>query len=116
MATKKELVTKENFEELLLESVNQVSDYIKGERDLRTHYATLIEEPPKYTKTKIKKIRNELGVSQAMFAKIFGESLSAIQHWEQGKRNMSKSASRLLNMLEKDSETALNLITSDKAS
>lgn len=44
---------------------------------------TLIEEPPQYSKKKIKEIRSKLGVSQSTFAKIFVGSTSAMQDWEQ---------------------------------
>jgi putative transcriptional regulator len=113
MDTKKEKVTKENFEDLLLKSVSEASEYVSGERSLTERWVSLIEEPPIYSKSKIKKIRSEIGISQSAFAKIFGESTSAVQHWEQGKRNMSKSASRLLNLIEKDHETVFSLITGE---
>ena len=116
MASKKELVTDENFEDQLLKSVNEVSEYIKGERDLRTHLATFIKGPPTYSKTKIKKIRSGLGSSQSVFASIFGVTTSAVQHWEQGLRAMPAPACRLLNLIEKDSDTVFELITDDKAS
>lgn len=116
MATKKEKVTNKNFEELLIKSASEAVDYSKGKISLSSRHSSLISEPPKYTKTKIKKIRTELGVSQAVFAKIFGESTSAIQHWEQGTRNMSKSASRLLGLIEKDPKTVFGLITDSEAS
>lgn len=117
MATKKrEKVTKSNFEELLLKSATQAVEYTRGERELKTHFATKIEEPPKYSKTKIKRIRKDLGISQSIFGTIFGVGPSAVQHWEQGIRNMPSPARRLLNMLEKDSEKTLSLITDEKAS
>ena len=116
MATKKEKVTSKNFEELLLKSASEAVDHSKGKISLNSRQSSLISEPPKYSKNKIKKIRTELGVSQAVFAKIFGESTSAIQHWEQGTRNMSKSASRLLALIEKDAETIFSLIHNDQAS
>ncbi|MBI2520739.1 MAG: helix-turn-helix domain-containing protein [Bdellovibrio sp.] len=115
MGAKREKVTKDNFEELLLKSVSEGVAHVKGER-LVEKLVTLIEEPPRYSKGKIKKIRAELGVSQSTFAKIFAESTSAIQHWEQGRRNISKSARRLLDLIEKDPKTVLGLITSQKAS
>ena len=111
MGTKKEKVTDDNFEDLLIKSVSEASEYIKEEKELTARLASLIEEPPVYSKAKIKKIRSSLGISQAIFAKIFGESLSAIQHWEQGRRNMPKPARRLLDIIEKDPETVFGLIT-----
>ncbi|MCK5883842.1 MAG: type II toxin-antitoxin system MqsA family antitoxin [Bacteriovoracaceae bacterium] len=116
MAAKKEKVTKDNFEDLLLKSASEAVAYTKEETTLAERYVSLIEEPPEFSKTRIKKVRSKLGVSQAIFAKIFGESLSAIQHWEQGRRNMPKPARRLLDLIEKDPETVFELITSKKAS
>jgi putative transcriptional regulator len=116
MAKKKEIVTKDNFEELLVESVSQGLSHVRGETELTTYRVVLVKEPPKYSKTKIKKIRSNLNMSQSMFAKLFGESTSAIQQWEQGNRNMSKSARRLLNLLEKDHETIIDLMSDHKAS
>jgi putative transcriptional regulator len=116
MATKKEIVNEDNFEELLLKSANEALEYIRGERELRTHFATYIKEPDQYSKTKIKKIRSKLGLSQVEFARIFGVTSSAVKHWEQGVRSMPKPACRLLNLIEKDPDTVFDLITSDKAS
>ena len=116
MATKKEIVNEENFEELLLKSANEALEYIRGERELRTHFATYIKEPDQYSKTKIKKIRSSLGLSQVEFARIFGVTSSAVKHWEQGVRSMPAPACRLLNLIEKDPETVFDLITGDKAS
>lgn len=114
MATKK--VTKDNFEELILKSASEAVAYTKEELTLTEKLAALIEEPPTFSKTKIKKFRTKLGVSQSVFASIFGESTSAVQHWEQGRRNMSKSARRLLDLIEKDPETVFELILKKKAS
>jgi len=112
----RERVNKDNFEELLLKSAKEAVRHTRGEATLSEKLVSLIEEPPQYSKRKIKEIRSKLGVSQSTFAKIFGESTSAIQHWEQGNRNMSKSARRLLDLIEKDAETVLELITNQKAS
>ena len=40
---------------------------------------------PRITQARIIKLRNQLGVSQAEFAKLLGISLSTISHWETGK-------------------------------
>lgn len=113
MATKKEIVNEDNFEELLLKSANEALDYARGNKEFRTHTAALIKAPPKYSKTKIKKIRSELGLSQALFSTIFGVSVSAVQHWEQGLRSMPKSACRLLDLIEKDPDTVFSLIVNN---
>jgi putative transcriptional regulator len=115
MASKKEIVNEDNFEKLLLKSAHEALEYSRGERNLRTHIATKIPGPPSYSKTKIKKIRSSLGLSQAVFATIFGVTTSAVQHWEQGLRSMPAPACRLLNLIEKDPKTVFELIT-DKVS
>lgn len=69
-----------------------------------------------YSKEKIKEIRAELGISQSIFALIFGVTVSAVQHWEQGLRSMPAPACRLLNMIEKDSEAVWELILDSRAS
>ncbi len=116
MATKREKVTKENFEKLLLKSAKQAVEYTRSERPLAEKLVALIEEPPQYSKGEIKKIRADLGLSQPAFAKIFGESASAIRHWEQGNRNASKSARRLLDLIEKDPSILELMTVESKAS
>ncbi len=116
MATKKEIVTKDNFEELLLKSATESLEYVREEKELKTHFATKIAEPSTYSKSKIKKIRASLGLSQTVFASIFGVTASAVQHWEQGLRSVPAPACRLLNMIEKDPQTVFNLISGGRAS
>ena len=116
MATKKEIVNKRNFEEILLKSAHEAQEYIHGKRDLTNKFVTKIAQPLPYTKTKIKKIRMGLGLSQTVFASIFGVTVSAVQHWEQGLRSMPAPACRLLNMIEKDPQTTFCLISDDRAS
>ena len=114
MGTKKGIVTKENFEDQLLKSVNEVLEYTRGERELRTHTATYFRMPPKFSKTKIKKIR--VGLSQSVFAKVFGVTASTVQNWEQGLRAMPAPACRLLDLIEKDPDTIFRLMSDGKTS
>lgn len=116
MAAKKEIVNKDNFGDLLLKSANEALQHVRGEKILASHFATKIKEPPTYSKAKIKRIRAALGISQSVFASIFGVTVSAVQHWEQGLRSMPAPACRLLSMIEKDPTTALILISDSKAS
>ena len=110
MGPRKEKVTRKNFESLLLKSVDEALDHMKGKKTLPSRRVRLIPEPPTFSKTQIKRIRKQLGVSQSTFAQIFGESTSAVQHWEQGTRNMSKSARRVLGLIEKDADLILEMI------
>lgn len=116
MGTKKEIVTKENFEDQLLKSVNEVLEYTHGKRELRTHAATFFRVPPKFSKTKIKKIRIGLGLSQSVFAKVFGVTAFTIQNWEQGLRAMPAPACGLLDLIEKDPDNIFCLMSDGKTS
>lgn len=50
--------------------------------------------------SKIKRLRQASGVSQAVFAKILNVSLAAIKQWERGERNPSGAALKILNIIE----------------
>ena len=89
LGTKKEKVTNENFEESLFKSVNEVIEYTRGERALRTHVATYFRMPPRY---------------------------SNIQYWEKGQREMPAPACRVLELIEKDPDTVFSLTSDDKVS
>lgn len=82
-----------------LKSANEALEYVRGERELRTHKVTYIKEPTEYSKSKIKKIRSQLGLSQTEFARIFRVTTSAVQHWKQGLSAMPAPACRLLGAL-----------------
>lgn len=76
---KKLVVTEDNFAELLLTSMDQAVKHAKGKTTLKTETLELPSEPPKYTKSRIKSIREEvLKVSQPVFASILACSPSAL--------------------------------------
>lgn len=109
--TKKVKLVDNNFGDLLVQSAQEAVDFSRGSLKLKEKIVTLLREPPSYDKNKIKKIREErLEVSQEVFARIFGESVSAIRNWEQGTRNMSKPARRILQILEKDPEEVIKMM------
>lgn len=95
-------VTNENFADLLLESVSQAHDHAKGKITLKTESLMLPPEPPKYSKTKIKKLRKELNVSQAIFAKLLNVSIQTVRAWEQGDNSPKGTTTRLLQLIEND--------------
>lgn len=53
-------------------------------------------QPQEYGPESVVFVRQKLGVSQAVLARILGTSLATVQAWEQGKREPSKMASRFL--------------------
>ena len=60
------------------------------------------EKAPDYARTDITRIRNSLGLSQALFAEALNVSLGTVRSWEQGIRAPDGAASRLLQVAERD--------------
>ena len=61
-------------------------------------------EPQEYNPELVKKTRNILGASQAIFAQFLGVSASAVQDWEQGEKPPKGSACRLMDEIRRDPE------------
>jgi putative transcriptional regulator len=55
-----------------------------------------IPDPGEYGAKEVRKLRDRLGVSQAVFAKLIGASTILVSKWEQGTRNPDGMARRLL--------------------
>jgi DNA-binding transcriptional regulator YiaG len=58
-----------------------------------------IPEPGKYSPAAVKKLRAELGMSQAVFAELLGVSRVWVQGWERGVRQPSPLARRLMDTI-----------------
>jgi putative transcriptional regulator len=57
--------------------------------------------PPAYTAEMIKCLRENLHISQAVFAAYLNASISTIQKWESGDKKPSGAAARLLSVIER---------------
>lgn len=109
---KKLIVTRENFGELLIESMKQARDHAQGKITLTEERMELPDEPPIYSKLQIKHIREKLlKVSQPVFAVILGCSASAIKSWERGENTPNGLARRLLQVIEKNPVNFLKSIS-----
>lgn len=102
---KKNYVSSEDFAELEL-SFEQALQHARGERhDLRT---TVRVAPPKpMKKREIIKLRRQLNLSQVLFADIMNVSVKTVQAWEQGLREPSDAALKLLTIAKKHPEVLL---------
>jgi DNA-binding transcriptional regulator YiaG len=116
MSTKKKIqLNKENFGSLLIDSMQEALDHAKGKISLDSVSLSLPADPPKYSKTKIKKIRvGLLEVSQPIFATILGVSPSAVKSWEQGNNSPNGAIRRLLQVIENDPASFLQAISKDE--
>lgn len=58
--------------------------------------------PRHYDSSSVRRLRLEIGVSQAIFARIVGASTDLVAAWEQGSRKPTAMACRLLETIERD--------------
>lgn len=109
-----------SFDELTANQI--VAALIADDEDLKDFEEELIEtisamKKGDYSKARETKIaispvaetRNRLNLSQIKFAEILGVSASAVRSWEQGKRQPSGSAQKLLTLLSNRPELVLEL-------
>ena len=67
---------------------------------MRKFEKDLLGEPPKYRPKKILELREKYNLSQAVFAALLNVSVSTVQKWEQGQKQPSTIANRLLQVVE----------------
>lgn len=67
---------------------------------MRKFEKDLLGKPPIYLPKKILKLREKYGVSQSVFAALLNVSASTVQKWEQGQKEPSTIANRLLQVVE----------------
>ena len=68
----------------------------------------LVRPVGQYNADRVKKLRNDMGLSQAMFAGILGVSKKAVEAWESGRNVPKGPAARMMDLM---SEKAFSLDT-----
>lgn len=61
-----------------------------------------IRDPAGYGPAQVRALRDQLGVSVAVFARLVGVTPGQVEHWEQGRREPSPLARRLLDRIAAD--------------
>lgn len=85
----------------IMTGLNDALEHAEGKRPLRTH--TLAIEPLReYKAEEIRKIRNDLRMTQAFFAGFMGVSPKTVEAWEAGKNMPDGPARRILAMVQAD--------------
>ncbi len=92
-------VTQDNYKDFLFEAVEESVKHAKGKISLKEEILSLPEEPPSFSKNTIKKIRENLHVSQPIFARLLGVSSATVRSWEQGEKEPSSPARKLLQIV-----------------
>ncbi|HEX5727164.1 MAG TPA: helix-turn-helix domain-containing protein [Longimicrobiaceae bacterium] len=109
-------VTKENFGDLLIQGLEEVLAIRRGEKEpartvVRTTVREVVVEPPRsYRAEAIRQIRERMGLSQAVFAKVLNSSAETVKAWEQGKRAPDGMALALLQVAEDHPKVLLDRV------
>jgi putative transcriptional regulator len=70
--------------------------HAKGEIALKTTTFEMPDRPPEVDAEELTRLRLKSGMSQAVFARMLNVSTKAVQSWEQGQRQPSQAALRLI--------------------
>ena len=93
--------SRKDFFEELKAGLSAAIEHAEGRRkDLRT--TTLPRPPEQLSAKEIVKVRKELNVSQAVFAKYLNISPRTVQSWEQGYGKPSGASLKLLSIAKKN--------------
>jgi len=92
MATK----TRKPFFERLKTGLEEGIAHARGELTLKTVYVP--DAPPEIAAKTLVALREEAGMSQALFAKVLHVSAKTVQSWEQGLRVPSRASRRLIHI------------------
>lgn len=91
------------YDSIMAGLAEAIEDVQSKEKKLKRRVVTIV--PVKeYEASEVKAIRNSTGLSQKLFAGYMGVSDKTVEAWESGKNKPSGAASRLLAMMEMDSE------------
>jgi putative transcriptional regulator len=114
---KKKTRDEPSFGELLIQGAREALAYHRGElRGVRTTHRKVttrtvdVIPPPAYSDRDIRRVRERLGLSQVVFARLLGASASTVRAWERGAREPSEMARRLIGLAERQPEVFENVL------
>jgi len=88
--------------EELVEAMQELLDYSKGKIDLRMSRMPATPVRKMISPTEIKAVRENLKMSQSVFAIVIGVSKKTVESWESGRYKPDGAARRLITIMEKD--------------
>jgi putative transcriptional regulator len=88
--------------EQIRKGLEEAIRHAKGEITLKTTTLELPDRPPEVGAADLTQLRVASGMSQAVFARLFNVSTKTVQSWEQGQRNPSQAALRLIQVFRHD--------------
>ena len=94
--------------ERLQASLEEGIRFARGELNLRTTRGPA--RPPQKTARQVVRLRRRFRMSQAVFARMLNVSIKTVQSWEQGERQPSQAALRLLQILAASPEMVCRIV------
>lgn len=85
----------------ILTGLSEAVAFSSGKRGLGRRVTVSIAPLPIISRQKIKKIREDLHLSQRRFADILGVSIKTVEAWEAGRNKPAGSSVRLLQIIER---------------
>ncbi len=106
---------------LLVESMAQAVAIEAGRlRAPRRHRRTIrdsaVTPPPRYGSSRVRRLRERLGLSQPVFAKALNVSIATVRGWEQGVRTPDGPSRRLLEVAERHPGAILGAVKDGRRS
>ena len=103
------------FGQELIGSAREAVQIERGEREATritrdTAAAAQVEPPPQYVSERIKEIREQMGLSQPVFAAALNVSTETVRAWEQGTREPAGATLRLLEGAEEHPDIRLKSV------
>ena len=86
----------------LAQSIAQAKAYLDGDESMVTSHTVTVKPAPRFNAVDIKRIRETNHMTQRVLASYLSFSFRTVEAWESGKASPNRSASRLLEMIEKD--------------
>lgn len=94
----------------LVEGVAALAEARQGKRTLRTH--TVVQKAaPRLTPKELVRLRNDLKMSQAVFARYLRTNVRTLENWEQGRAKPNAQAALLINLVKRYPDTVERLAT-----
>lgn len=85
----------------IMQGLEEAIAYNEGKVKARTNTMSILPIPD-FEAAEIKNIRNELGMTQVLFAGFMGVSTKTVEAWEAGRNMPDGPARRILSMLKSD--------------
>lgn len=104
-----------NFGELMVASSEEAASIARGELTPTkvsrvTARNASVEPPPSYEPERVRAVREQLGLSQPVFARALNVSVGTVRGWEQGARMPDGPTRRLLQLAEEHPDAVLTSV------